>query len=80
MALFDGENLVRGPGLRLFSPLGKKPKELVKAHEQRNFSLLLALLVGVLAGTANSLFGIGGGVIMVPALVVHQELYKEATW
>jgi uncharacterized membrane protein YfcA len=49
--------------------LGKEPKELVKAHEQRNFSLLLALLVGVLAGTANSLFGIGGGVIMVPALL-----------
>ncbi|MGB9757538.1 MAG: sulfite exporter TauE/SafE family protein [Candidatus Bipolaricaulaceae bacterium] len=49
--------------------LGKEPKELVKARGHRGHSVWLASLVGVLAGTANSLFGIGGGVIMVPALL-----------
>ncbi len=49
--------------------LGKEPKELVKGRSRKGLSPYLGLLVGVLAGTANSLFGIGGGVIMVPALL-----------
>ncbi|MBC7222574.1 sulfite exporter TauE/SafE family protein [Candidatus Bipolaricaulota bacterium] len=49
--------------------LGKEPKELVKRGGRKDLSPYLGILVGVLAGTANSLFGIGGGVIMVPALL-----------
>ena len=32
--------------------------------------LLVGLVVGVLAGVLSGLFGIGGGVVMVPALVL----------
>ncbi len=49
--------------------LGKEPKELVRAERRENFSLGLGLAVGLVAGTASSLFGIGGGVIMVPVLL-----------
>ncbi|MCS7240387.1 MAG: sulfite exporter TauE/SafE family protein [Candidatus Bipolaricaulota bacterium] len=49
--------------------LGKEPKELVKGSEHRSFPWYLGALVGLLAGTAGSLFGIGGGVIMVPMLL-----------
>ncbi len=49
--------------------LGKEPKELVRAREGGAFPTWAGGLVGLLAGTAGSLFGIGGGVIMVPALL-----------
>lgn len=49
--------------------LGKAPKELGKVWGRKDIPPYLALLVGLLAGTASSLFGIGGGVIMVPALI-----------
>jgi uncharacterized membrane protein YfcA len=49
--------------------LGKEPKELVQKGSGKRFLVLWALLVGLAAGTAGSLFGIGGGVIMVPALL-----------
>ncbi len=49
--------------------LGKEPKELVRGRDRGNLPPYLGLLVGLLAGTASSLFGIGGGVIMVPVLL-----------
>ncbi|MGQ9699616.1 MAG: sulfite exporter TauE/SafE family protein [Candidatus Bipolaricaulaceae bacterium] len=49
--------------------LGKAPKELVKVRERSSYYPLLGLGVGFLAGTASSLFGVGGGVVMVPALL-----------
>ncbi|MBS1705919.1 MAG: sulfite exporter TauE/SafE family protein [Armatimonadetes bacterium] len=33
-------------------------------------SIVLALVIGVIAGVSGGLFGIGGGIIIVPALVV----------
>lgn len=47
--------------------LGRSPKQLVTQGRQ-NFSPILAGVTGLIAGTASALFGIGGGVIMVPAL------------
>jgi len=49
--------------------LGRQPKELIKEKSKRNLLPYFGLLVGLVAGTASSLFGIGGGVIMVPALL-----------
>ncbi len=49
--------------------LGKEPKELVRARADRHFPAWAVALVGLGAGTAGSLFGIGGGVLMVPALI-----------
>ena len=49
--------------------LGRAPKELVSNKEGKGFLAVLGVLVGLLAGTASSLLGIGGGVIMVPALL-----------
>lgn len=48
--------------------LGKEPKELVRAWGSRA-SFWALIPVGLAAGTAGSLFGIGGGVLMVPALM-----------
>ena len=44
-------------------------------------SFLLVLLAGVLAGVASGLFGVGGGVLMVPAALylVPGTAFKEAT-
>jgi uncharacterized membrane protein YfcA len=45
-------------------------------------SLLGAMAVGVLAGTASGLMGIGGGVLFVPALAIllgKSQLQAEAT-
>jgi uncharacterized membrane protein YfcA len=49
--------------------LGKEPKELVRGGEKEQLHPLLGGMVGLLTGTAGSLFGIGGGVIMIPALL-----------
>lgn len=49
--------------------LGREPKELVRARGGRARPVWAWALVGLAAGAAGSLFGIGGGVIMVPALV-----------
>jgi uncharacterized protein len=37
-------------------------------------TIVLAIAIGVLAGTAGGLFGVGGGVIFVPALVLLFDL------
>lgn len=37
--------------------------------EISGMQILLSTLVGILAGTGSGLFGIGGGVIIVPALI-----------
>lgn len=49
--------------------LGKEPKELAKGRAREDLPLYLGGIIGLLAGTASSLFGIGGGVIMVPILL-----------
>lgn len=49
--------------------LGKEPKELVGGGGRETLPLPMGLVVGGVAGTASSLFGIGGGVIMVPVLL-----------
>ena len=44
-------------------------------------TVLLALVLGVSAGVLSGLFGVGGGVLFVPALVVLglSQLHAEAT-
>jgi len=50
--------------------LGKQPKDLFRGRGRSGIGLVAGLGVGLLAGTAGGLFGIGGGVIMVPALTL----------
>ncbi|MFN3347187.1 MAG: sulfite exporter TauE/SafE family protein, partial [Candidatus Bipolaricaulaceae bacterium] len=49
--------------------LGKEPKELVRAQNARAFPWWVLVCVGFIAGLAGSLFGIGGGTIIVPILI-----------
>jgi len=37
-------------------------------------SIVLAVVIGLLAGTAGGLFGVGGGIIFVPALLLLFDL------
>lgn len=48
--------------------LGKQPKDLFHGRGRAGVGILAGGMVGLVAGTAGGLFGIGGGVIMVPAL------------
>jgi uncharacterized membrane protein YfcA len=44
--------------------------------------VILAALIGVLAGVASGLLGIGGGILFVPALTIllgHSQVEAEAT-
>ena len=44
--------------------------------------MILAVLIGVLAGIASGLLGIGGGILFVPALTIllgHGQVEAEAT-
>jgi hypothetical protein len=50
--------------------LGKQPKELFTGRGRTGIGVIGGAAVGLLAGTASGLFGIGGGVIMVPALTL----------
>lgn len=45
-----------------------------KLETRRNISLLLALLAGVGIGTLSGLVGVGGGVLMVPLMVLGMGL------
>ncbi len=47
---------------------GKQPKDLFRGGGKSGVGVLAGLGIGLVAGTAGGLFGIGGGVIMVPAL------------
>lgn len=55
---------------------GKAPKDLAtrfaKVDEEGNSKppTLLVIAVGLIAGTASGFFGIGGGIVMVPALTI----------
>lgn len=49
--------------------LGKGPKELLEGGGRKNLPLPVGLVIGGVVGTVSSLFGIGGGVIMVPVLL-----------
>lgn len=67
--------LALGFGIFLLYPagillLGKQPKDLFRGRGERGISVLSGLGIGLLTGTAGGLFGIGGGVIMVPALTL----------
>lgn len=45
-------------------------------------SVIAVVLLGIVAGTASGLFGVGGGIIFVPMLVIvlgHNQLEAEAT-
>ncbi len=50
--------------------LGKQPKDLFSGRGKKGVGLWAAVVVGLAAGTAGGLFGLGGGVIMVPALTL----------
>ena len=50
--------------------LGKQPKELFRGKGRTAIGAVAGAGVGLLAGTASGLFGIGGGVVMVPALTL----------
>ncbi|MCR4392307.1 MAG: sulfite exporter TauE/SafE family protein [Candidatus Acetothermia bacterium] len=50
--------------------LGRQPKDLFSGRGRTAVGAVAVLAVGLLAGTASGLFGIGGGVIMVPALTL----------
>ncbi len=50
--------------------LGKEPKELVRRRDARAFPGWVLVVVGFAAGLAGSLFGIGGGTIIVPILIL----------
>ncbi len=67
--------LALGFGIFLLYPagvliLGKQPKELFRGQGRTGIGVVAGLGVGLAAGTAGGLFGIGGGVIMVPALTL----------
>lgn len=40
------------------------------AHSERHVALITFLIIGLAAGVLSGLFGIGGGVLIVPALVL----------
>ncbi len=50
--------------------LGKQPKELFRGKGRVAIGPVAGAAVGLVAGTASGLFGIGGGVVMVPALTL----------
>ncbi len=67
--------LAVGFGLFLLYPagvmlLGRQPKELFSAGGHRRAHLALGTLVGVMAGVVRGLLGLGGGTVMVPALML----------
>jgi len=71
-----------GFGILLLYPVammiqGKQPKEIgLSLHGQRKGIKLYVVggLIGLIAGTASGMFGIGGGTVMVPALAVFLGL------
>lgn len=71
--LIGGPGLSVAFGLFLLYPaailaLGKQPKELFPGKGRTAVGAVSGAGVGLVAGTASGLFGIGGGVVMVPAL------------
>ncbi|MBP7726593.1 MAG: sulfite exporter TauE/SafE family protein [Candidatus Bipolaricaulis sp.] len=71
----DSGTLALGFGIFLLYPavillLGKQPKDLFRGRGRSGISLVAGLGIGLVAGTAGGLFGIGGGVILVPALTL----------
>ena len=40
-------------------------------------NVLLVLIIGFFSGITNALFGVGGGVVMVPAMVVHPQKVQK---
>lgn len=65
LALAFGIFLLYPAAILLF---GKQPKDLFRGQGRTGIGIVAGLGVGLVAGTASGLFGIGGGVIMVPAL------------
>lgn len=67
LALVFGVFLLYPAGILIF---GKQPKDLFHGRGRTGIGLVAGLGIGLVAGTAGGLFGIGGGVIMVPALTL----------
>jgi len=80
--VIDGKLLFIGFGILLLYPVammiqGKQPKEIaLSLHgEVKGRKLYVAgAVIGLVAGTASGLFGIGGGTVMVPSLAVFLGL------
>ncbi|MCD6494704.1 sulfite exporter TauE/SafE family protein [Candidatus Bipolaricaulota bacterium] len=80
--LINAHWLSIGFGVLLLYPVtmmiqGKQPKEIgLSLHgEMKGTKLYVAgALIGLIAGTASGMFGIGGGTVMVPALAVFLGL------
>lgn len=69
------ETLALGFGIFLLYPagillLGKQPKDLFRGRGGGGIGAIAGLGIGMVAGTVGGLLGIGGGVIMVPALTL----------
>ncbi len=81
-ASISGKWLFIGFGILLLYPVsmmiqGKQPKDIaLSLHGKTSgFKLYIAgALIGLVAGMASGLFGIGGGTVMVPALAVFLGL------
>lgn len=53
----------------------KKDKPEIKADEEEKiFNFLILILIGILAGVLSGMFGIGGGLVMVPMMVTLMKI------
>ncbi len=83
-ALFDGLLAVMlvlvalDMALRRAHTIGQREDTTTKVDELRGMPLAAALVIGFAVGLVSSLFGIGGGVVLVPTLLYFSDLPAHA--